>query len=313
MSNFTRVAVQATGNAALLNTPLTSLDTVLEEFKDGDIQEAATVLTIAGGAVTVTGGYHTLTSETGTSDQLDTINGGVLGQIVYLSATATHTITISNSAGNIRDIRGVNVVMSGNVTMAVMFNGTNWLTMRPGAGDPAIIPHTEFSTDVASITLTGIPSKENGLRLVFGLRTNLVAGQTGLEIEINGVSTGYYSSSFSDPGLGIAETLNIAVARFHGTATNAGFVTSLQNTPPAGRMGVGVIDIVNIGSSDFMGFIYRGTRLARSVVSDHKVTLAGAALIPAASATISSIVLQSTNPGSVDFSLGFYALYALEA
>ena len=69
--------------------------------------QAPTTLTIATGVISITQGAHFLTSESGTTDDLDTINidAGVTYSgytpLVILKATATHTITIKHNTGNI--------------------------------------------------------------------------------------------------------------------------------------------------------------------------------------------------------------------
>lgn len=55
-----------------------------------------TAKTLASNVLTVTKpGYYTLTSESGTSDQLDRIDGLNQGEIVLLQAASGHTITVA--------------------------------------------------------------------------------------------------------------------------------------------------------------------------------------------------------------------------
>lgn len=78
------------------------------EFLTGIVGvKTPTTLTIAGGVATITQGAHFLTSETSTTDDLDTISidAGVTYSgytlFVVLKATATHTITVKHNTGNI--------------------------------------------------------------------------------------------------------------------------------------------------------------------------------------------------------------------
>lgn len=66
--------------------------------------DAATELTIASGAITVTKSYHTVdTQSDAASDDLDTINGGGEGDHLYLRATSNdRTVVIKHGTGNIR-------------------------------------------------------------------------------------------------------------------------------------------------------------------------------------------------------------------
>jgi hypothetical protein len=59
-------------------------------------------LTLAAGVVTATDSYHEITSQSGPSDDLDTINGGVDGMILVLHPTSGDTITVKDGTGNIK-------------------------------------------------------------------------------------------------------------------------------------------------------------------------------------------------------------------
>ena len=67
---------------------------------------AAVVLTIASGSVTRTGTSHTLTSESGSSDNLDLIAGGSDGDVIVIRPTIGHNITVrhNQTAGNTNNI-----------------------------------------------------------------------------------------------------------------------------------------------------------------------------------------------------------------
>lgn len=62
---------------------------------------AASNLTIAGDAITITGSHHVLVPESGTSDDLININGGTDGTLVILRGSSGNTITVRET-GNIR-------------------------------------------------------------------------------------------------------------------------------------------------------------------------------------------------------------------
>ena len=62
------------------------------------------MLTISSGVIAVTGSNHAIATESGAaSDDLDTINGGTDGMLVYLrAASAINTVVIKNGTGNIQ-------------------------------------------------------------------------------------------------------------------------------------------------------------------------------------------------------------------
>jgi hypothetical protein len=59
-------------------------------------------ISLTGGVTTVTDSYHEVTSQSGPSDDLDTLNGGVDGMIVILHPTSGDTITVKDGTGNIK-------------------------------------------------------------------------------------------------------------------------------------------------------------------------------------------------------------------
>lgn len=74
---------------------------------------APTELTINAGVITVTRSNHTLDGEGDLDDDLNTINGGVDGQILVLRAESPiRDITVMDGAGNIELEGGVNFILS---------------------------------------------------------------------------------------------------------------------------------------------------------------------------------------------------------
>ena len=82
----------------------------------------------------VTGGWHELTSQSSTTDTIEGITGGVAGQILILTAAATHTITLTDGTDTNDFMLGANIDIVGNNgdTVTLMFNGTNWLKIAHG-------------------------------------------------------------------------------------------------------------------------------------------------------------------------------------
>jgi len=59
-------------------------------------------LTIASGAVTASSSYHSVAVETGSTDDLDTINGGMEGDILMIfNPAGASTVVAKNGTGNI--------------------------------------------------------------------------------------------------------------------------------------------------------------------------------------------------------------------
>jgi hypothetical protein len=91
-----------------------------------------TTLTIVGGEVTISGGFHRLDTEAGAAfDDLDTINGGITGDRVLLkTASSGRDVTIKAGTGNISLSKDVTLSSAFQVIELVMFGG-NWYLVNP--------------------------------------------------------------------------------------------------------------------------------------------------------------------------------------
>lgn len=91
---------------------------------------AITAKTIASGAIDVTGsGVYALLVESGTSDDLDTITGGVPGMILVLGlGVANSTVRLRNSAvaNGILCLRSITLQTSSD-SVTLFYNGGQWL------------------------------------------------------------------------------------------------------------------------------------------------------------------------------------------
>jgi hypothetical protein len=98
---------------------------------------AATELTIATGAITVTQSQHTVDTEAdAASDDLDTISGGTAGDVLYLvGANAARVVTLKHGTGNITSSTGADVVLPAAGFVELYYDGTNWQVNAIGSGD----------------------------------------------------------------------------------------------------------------------------------------------------------------------------------
>jgi hypothetical protein len=88
----------------------------------------ATELTIAAGVITRVKGYHTVdTQADAASDDLDTINGGVEGDILVLrAANSARTIVLKDGTGNLLLPADMSLDDVADVEVLI-FDGANWL------------------------------------------------------------------------------------------------------------------------------------------------------------------------------------------
>ena len=97
----------------LEHDPSGTSETVKMTAKDF-LREVATELTISSDAVTLTQLNHKLQPQSGTSDNLSTINGTTAGQsgVLYASDYGTDTITIKHNVGNILCMGAADITLS---------------------------------------------------------------------------------------------------------------------------------------------------------------------------------------------------------
>ena len=84
-------------------------------------------LTISSGAVTIVDSFHTIdTQANAASDDLDTINGGAEGTLLYISANvATRTVVAKDGTGNLR-LAGDFTIDHSTDVLTLLKAGSNW-------------------------------------------------------------------------------------------------------------------------------------------------------------------------------------------
>lgn len=145
----TQIALGAPDNAATFNAPLSELDTAIGNVLSGAnifSQLNLGILTnynIASGSIAPTVTRVKLTSETGVTDTLDTMTGGVEGDLVILQAASGHTITLTHNAGTdgFNFNGGADLTLSGNKALMLLYDATvdRWLELAFGAGGQDIL------------------------------------------------------------------------------------------------------------------------------------------------------------------------------
>ena len=98
------------------------------------VMKTSSTLTLASDAVTVTKNYHTIAAQTGTADDLATINGGTSTAILVIQADAGDTINIKHGTGNIFLNGEVDFELVGDKTLVLFYDGTNWADIGAGGG-----------------------------------------------------------------------------------------------------------------------------------------------------------------------------------
>jgi hypothetical protein len=158
---------------------------------------AATELTISGGAITATQTFHIVDTEAnGASDDLVTINGGDPGTVLILrSADSTRDVTIKASGGNIVTPSGLDFVLNSvNIVVILVKDagdiwklvsssgsaiGTGSNTFAGSGGEKTIAHGLGSSPSAVSVTPTANPSGNLGEVWCRKDATNIYVGNSG--------------------------------------------------------------------------------------------------------------------------------------
>lgn len=107
----------------------------------------STAKTLSSDTLTIDKDFHVVSAQTGTTDNLATISGGKKGQLLALRAASGHTITAKTGTGNLKFGDGDDIVVSGDKTLFLYFDGTTWYDVGgTGSVDPATIHASDLAT-----------------------------------------------------------------------------------------------------------------------------------------------------------------------
>jgi hypothetical protein len=76
---------------------------------------------------TWTQSYTLVAAQSGSVDDLATINGGSTGRLLTIEPSSGNTITVKHNVGNIRLSAGVDCVLTGNMALLLIYDGTYWI------------------------------------------------------------------------------------------------------------------------------------------------------------------------------------------
>jgi hypothetical protein len=228
--------------------------------------EAAAQLTISGGAITKTQGYHSVETEGGAAtDDLETISGGAEGEIIIIRAhDASHVVTVKNT-DNI-NIPGDLVLDSVNRFLMLMHDGTYWSPIMPAgpvfySGVSGKLHYLDASTvkTVAHLTTTASDNlmvsndteqstqetdytkiKEiilnealPDVRIKFDLKTSDVSGTATARIYKNGVALGTEQTDATGSYVTMSEDLTDFVQgdliQIYAKISNATYAAYVEN------------------------------------------------------------------------------------
>ena len=154
----------------------------------------AGALTVSAGVITATGTFHSVIPESGTSDEIDTINGGTDGMVLILRPDLdTYLIDLKHGTGNIEIQGETDIRLSNTEEVAwLVYDGTlsKWLVSNPGT---AAHTHASAATGgiMANPRLTGyLQFAEDGSAPIPSANTIRLVG-----LDDGGVTKLYYRAS----------------------------------------------------------------------------------------------------------------------
>ena len=157
-------------------------ETVKMTIKDF-LREAATELTISSDAITLTQLNHKLQPQSGTSDNLSTINGTTAGQsgVLYASDYGTDTITIKHNVGNILCMGAADITLSHGCVF--WYSDGTKVYISGGGGVAANAPitgatKTKITYDSKGLVTAGADAKAYQTYNGHGLNGTIAAGAT---------------------------------------------------------------------------------------------------------------------------------------
>ncbi len=133
----------------------------------------ANTLTLASGAITVSGSYHIVTGASGDTD-LDTIAGGSAGQLLVLVYhVSTYGVTLKHGTGNINTSDGYDVAMETYKAYFLVYDNSKWYLLN--APNRHIYVSSDTNTVKTPLTIshstTGSPAAGHGAALTIGANT----------------------------------------------------------------------------------------------------------------------------------------------
>ena len=207
-------------------------------------------LTISSGVITITGNYHKVdTQSSAASDDLDTVNTGATGLVVFLqSVNDGRNVVIKHGTGNIYCVGGKDITLDTNYEIAVLVydaGNTRWVAGKFPAGYSVIGNITGGGTiATGGFTLT-VPA--TGSAALLAVANVFTASQTLSDVNlILGTTTGTKIGTATTQKLGFWNAIPVVQP----TALTPQ-ETDITHSAP-GTADYAITDLVNAGGYGFV-------------------------------------------------------------
>ena len=202
-----------------------------------------TSLTIASGVVTVAQMKHVIAAETGTADDLDTITvdstiGSGYQGIVILRADTGDTITLKHGTGNIALPGSIDVSLSGQAVLMLVYNGTNWVPTYATESASVVLLSGQATADAATVAISGW--------------SNLIASPSEFELVVTGLETDR-AATYIDSVL-VTFNADATAANYNSSYLEGSADTVSSADVPGTAAGVFCINITTAATSDAGSF-----------------------------------------------------------
>jgi len=202
-------------------------------------------LTIATGEITIVGTYHSVdTASDAASDDLDTINGGFSGAVLYLqTANDARDVVLKHGTGNIVTASGSDVTLTNTSKIAhLIYDGDNWVLVAVYEEDVKptesfIIACSDEATDLTTGTAK-VTFRMPYSFIVTDVRANVNTAPTGSTIIVD----------INDGGTTIMSTNKISIDAGEKTSETAATQPTVTDSSLNDDAEI-TIDIDQIGSS----------------------------------------------------------------
>ena len=116
----------------------------INSLKTNIALEVAVGLVISSGAVIKSQSHHVISAESGTTDDLDTIDGGTQGDVLFVRAFTGHTITLKHGTDNLYNPLEEDVDITDSSYAILVHNGTVWIIFASGVSEEEVIALIAF-------------------------------------------------------------------------------------------------------------------------------------------------------------------------
>lgn len=133
MTDYINIDTILSGSPALaasVAAAFTQADDELIALRNGNLYDNVFGIILGSDSFTLTSGngLYQITSESGVTDNLQSINGTAsAARILTLTAASGHTITVRHALGNIRTASGADLILTGDRTAMFWRSGSNWV------------------------------------------------------------------------------------------------------------------------------------------------------------------------------------------